>query len=187
MTDTNVQPNKPSPPTMGLAVVADLWLLGSLLLFIPNYFGIISGWQYIFSVLGFITLTISFGGALVELGKLWKSEGLGYWGASLVFLIPSVALYFAVKFQRITGPMSIVAKIGVLLLMAIGGPLFFHGIPYFFWKKDTDKQKVEITPSANQTIRTKSQNINLEVIANIIVALLALATAIVTLVVKIAP
>jgi len=187
MADKIVQPKKPSPPTIGLAVVADLWLWGALLIYIPYYFGIISGWQYVFSVLGFIALIISFGGALVELGKLWKSEGLGYWGASLIFLIPSVALFFAIKFQRITGTMSIAAKIGALLLMAIGGPLFFQGIPYLFWKKDADKQKVEITPSANQSISTKSRKFNFEVMANIIVALLALATAVVTLVNKIVP
>lgn len=185
--NNSVKPKKPSPPTIGLAVVADLWLWGAIFLFIPNYFGIISGWQYLFTILGYIALIISFAGALTELGKLWKSEGLGYWGASLVFLIPSVSLYFAVEYQRIIGSMVLVAKIGAILLMIIGGPLFFHGIPYFFWKKDTGAQEAEPPNSKNTIVKKDSRKINLEAMANIIVALLALATAVVTLVEKIAP
>lgn len=182
-----VKPKKPSPPTIGLAVVADLWLWGALFLFIPNYFGIFSGWQYLFIIPGFIFLIISFAGALTELGKLWKSEGLGYWGASLVFLIPSIALYFAVKFQRITGDMVLVAKIGAILLLTIGGPFFFHGIPYFFWKKDTEVQETESTTSTHMNVNKEVRKSNLKAIANIIVALLALATAAINLVDKIMP
>lgn len=183
----NVKPKKPSPPTIGLAVVADLWLWGALFLYIPNYLGIYSGWQYFFIILGYVFLIISFAGALTELGKLWKSEGLGYWGASLVFLIPSVALYFSIEFQRITGKMVIFAKIGAILLMVIGGPLFFHGIPYFFWKKGSKTQENESTTSTNTIAIKEVRKSNLKAIANIIVALLALATAIVTLIEKIVP
>ncbi len=184
----NAKPKKPSPSTMGLAVVADLWLWGAIFLYTPNYFGITSGWQYLITILGYIALIISFAGALTELGKLWKSEGLGYWGASLVFLIPSISLYFAVKFQRITGTMANVAKIGAIILMMIGGPLFFHGIPYLFWKKDTEGQEItQSTTFMDKVSNKESRKFNLEAMANIIVALLALATAIVTLVEKIAP
>ena len=185
--NNNSKLEKPIPPTMGLAVVADLWLWGALFLFIPNYFGLISGWQYLFIILGYIALIISFGGALTELGKLWKSEGLGYWRVSLVFLIPSISLYFSVEFQRITGAMASVAKVGAIILMMIGGPLFFHGIPYLFWKNNAEVQEGQPDTSRNEVTNKDSRKITLEVMANIVVALLALATAVVTLVEKIAP
>lgn len=185
---SNTKPKKPSPPTIGLAVVADLWLWGAIFLYIPNYFNITSGWKYLFETLGYFALIISFAGALSELGKLWKSEGLGYWGASLVFLFPSISLYFAVEFQRITGIMANVAKIGAIILMMIGGPCFFHGIPYLFWKKGAEGQEVAQSLIPKDKVSNKeSRKFNLEAMANIIVALLALATAIVTLVEKIIP
>lgn len=180
---------KPSPPTLGFAVVADLLLWGALLLYAPTYFTVTSGWRFAFYIPGFILLLISFVGALIELGKIWKSEGLSYWGVSLVFLIPAVALFLAVERNIITGTLRTVAKIGFLILISIGGPLFFHGIPYFFWKDEVDIQSTGISPTSDQETQHKSRKLktNLEVVANIVIALLALATAIVTLVEKILP
>lgn len=189
MKDKAIPPiKKPGPPTLGLAVVADLWLWGALLLYAPSYLGIPSGWEILFYIAGFIALIISFAGALTELGKLWQSEGLSYWGVSLVFLIPAVALYLSVEYQRITGTLSVVAKIAALLLMALGGPMFFQGIPYLFWKKIGGAQKSESAPDS-QDRESKSEKLktNLEVVANVIVALLALTTAIVTLIERIVP
>jgi hypothetical protein len=179
---------KPGPPTLGLAIVADFWLWGALLLLAPSYFTITSGWRVPFLVLGFISLTISFGGALLEIGKLRKSEGLSYWGVSLVFLVPAAALFLSVRYGAITGALAIASKIAVLLLAAIGGPLFFQGLPYFFWKTPapTPPPEQPAPPSPSQIASAAAKRkTSLEIIANVIVALLALATAIVALVEKI--
>jgi len=181
------QSKKPDPPTIGLSIVADLWLWGILFLFVPSYFNIVSRWQYVFIVLGFLSLIISFAGALTELGKLWQSEGLTYWGVSLVFLIPSVALFLAVENQRISESFIVASKISALILLAIGGPLFFQGIPYFFWKEGVNDKNNNLTDADIQIKKSQTRKVNLEIIANVFVALLALATAIVTLIDKITP
>jgi hypothetical protein len=177
---------KPSPPTSGLAIAGALWIWGFLLMYAPPYLGIIGWWEYPFYVLGFIVLTISLAGALTELGKLRQSEGLSNWGVSLVFLLPALALYLLVKYQRITGTLVIPAKIAVLLLVAIGVPFIFLGVSYFFWKTEhlepPQKSSEQIAVS-----RVEKAKPTLEVIANIFVAMLALTTAIVTLVEKIIP
>jgi len=175
---------KPGPPTLGLAVVADLWLWGALLLFAPNYLGIASGWQIPFYVLGGLALLISFGGALTELGKLWKTEALSYWGAGIVLLIPAAALYIAIGRQLITGALGVVAKVGALILTAIGGGLFLHGIPYLFWRQDSRTKESSSGPAdAPDSVDEKRarRKANFEAIASIVVALLSLATAVVTL------
>lgn len=123
---------KLGPPTLGLSIVADFWLWGAILILAPTYFAITSGWRIPFFILGFISLTISFGGALIEIGKLRKSEGLSIWGVSLVFIVPAIVLFLLVYYGRITGTLAVVSKVAILLLTAVGGPLFFQGIPYFF-------------------------------------------------------
>ena len=67
---------KPLPPSSGFSVVADFWLLGAILLYVPTYFAITDGWQTPFVILGFVCLAISILGASIELGKLLKSEGV---------------------------------------------------------------------------------------------------------------
>lgn len=181
---------KPGPPTLGLAVVADLWLWGALLLFAPNYLGIVSGWQIPFYALGGLALSVSLAGALTELGRLWKTEALSYWGAGIVLLVPAGALYVAIERQIITGALGVIAKVGALVLTAIGGALFFQGIPYLFWKQN---EKIEKSPSDSVNIpdtgdeKRSKRKASLETIVSMIVALLSLATAIVALVEKLSP
>ena len=181
---------KPEPPTLGLAVVADLWLLGALLLFAPNQLDIISGWQILFYVLGGVALVISFGGALIELGKLWKTEALSYWGVGIFLLIPAGALYIVVGRQLITGALGVTAKVFALVLTVIGGGMFFHGIPYLFWKQDSKTKQPPSdstdTPVTSYEKKAKRKG-NFEAIASIIVAMLSLATAAVTIVWKLSP
>ena len=178
--------NKPSPPTSGIAIAGAFWIWGFILLYTPPYLGIIGVWKYPFYVLGFIGLTISLAGALIELGKLRHSEGLSNWGASIVFLLPALALYLLVKYQHIAGALVIPTKIAILLLVAMGVPFIFLGISYFFWKKEIPELPQK--PFEQIAIsRIEKAKPTLKVIANIIVAMLALATAIVTLVEKIIP
>lgn len=64
--------------------------------------------------------------------------------------------------------------------------MFFQGIPYFFWNKDGDSQKgadahdaATVEPAAPREFKA-----NTKAAANAIVAFLALATAVVTLIEK---
>jgi hypothetical protein len=47
-----------SPPTLGLAAAADLWLWGALGLFAPTYLGI-SGWDWVLYSAGFVMVALS--------------------------------------------------------------------------------------------------------------------------------
>ncbi len=178
---------KPSPPTSGLAIAGAMWIWGALIIYAPTYIGITGGWENIFYVIGFIPLIISLAGALLEIGKLRKSEGLNYWGVSLVFLLPALAFYLLVEYQRVTGIWVSLAKIAALILTGVGVPFIFLGLSHFFWKKEspqTSQIPVEHSDDASKTEKTKP---TLEVTANILIAMLALATAIVALVEKIIP
>lgn len=166
--------------------MADLWLFGALLLAAPAYLQVNSGWEWPMYLLGFGALTLSFAGALTELGKLLKSEGLNYWGVGLVFLIPAVVLYLAAERHSVSSTVATPAKAGVLLLVALGGAMFFQGIPYFFWNKDGASPKgVDAHPAATvEPAAPREFKANRKAAANAIVAFLALATAVVTLIEK---
>ena len=79
-----------------------------------------------------------------------------------------------------------VAKIAFLLLTAFGGFLLFHSIPYFFWKRDEPKSNPENPEELKNAKAEKIKN-NFEIMASIAIALLSLATAVVTLVEKVLP
>ncbi len=178
------------PYTMGLAFTADLWLWGCLALYVPSFFGILSWLQYIFCVIGYVLVCLSLGFALVELAKLRESEGLSYVGVSLVFLIPAGGLFITVQYQLITDLLGTIAKVFVVLLVALGGALLFHGLAYFFWKPPriaTEAPTSPAHPSEADIGQASRQKTNLEIIANIIIALLSLAAAIFTFVERILP
>jgi hypothetical protein len=178
---------KPTPPWMGLAAFADLWLWGALLLFAPSYLDVDGVPAMLLYAVGFACLILSLAGALTELGKLWNSEGLNYWGVSLVFLVPAFLLVLAIGYQRMPGTLEPAARAAVLGLFAIGGATFFQGIPYFFWRQDAHGPTVAPTPAESEGNGGGSggSRVNRKAVANAIVALLALATALVTLIEKI--
>ncbi len=138
-------------------------------------------------MLGFTALIISFMGALQELSRLWKSEGLNYWSASIVFLFPAFLLHVAVRRYSLIPVLEYTAKIGTLILAAIGGGLFFQGVPYLFWQptKESTEQAVEKEAAVERA--AKGSRTYLEMAASIVVALLSLATAIVRLILEIMP
>jgi len=144
-----------------------LW--GALLLYAPVYLGIIGIWRAPFNIL--------FGGAVIELGKLRKNEGVKYWGISLVFLLPALLLHLGVTFAYLVSPWDTVAKIAVLILMAIGGPLLFLGLPYMFWKPSSNVS--EFSPQQLAEQKEAKRKIEINAIVSEIIALLSLLTAIV--------
>ena len=184
------EPKKPQPPLSGLAIVASLWLWGAILFYAPTYLGIVGGWRVPFNVLGAIALIISFGGALVELGKFWKSEALSYWGVGLVFLIPAGILFALVKFYSLPSVLETITKAAALLLLAFSGPFFFMGVPYFFWKEkqeqfsQSEEEVSEEEAVAQNLARRKAR---FTTIASIIIAFLSLATAVAKLVLEVLP
>jgi hypothetical protein len=175
------------PPGLGLAVVADLWLWGALSVWAPTYLQISSGWRFLFYVFGFVFLIVSFAGALLEIGKLWSKEGLDYWGVSLVFLLPAAVLYLLSATGRIEGVLLTIAKVAFLLLLAVGGPMFLQGVPYFIRSSD---RKREPKPAEEHNLhriredKAAQRKTTLEIVGRILVAFLSLATAIVALVEK---
>jgi hypothetical protein len=184
------KPKKPRPPLSGLAIVASLWLWGTILFYIPTYLNIVGGWRIPFNVLGAIALIISFGGALLELGKFWKSEALSYWGVGIIFLIPAIIFLVLVKLYPLAPLWETLAKIAALVLLAFSGPLFFMGIPYFFWKapQGQEPKHAEETSAQEASAQEMAQReAKFTTIASIIIALLSLATALVKLVSEVIP
>lgn len=177
---------RPSPPLSGLAIVADLWLWGAILFYAPNYLGIVGTWRILFNVCGFLAITISFVGALLELSKIWKSEGLSYWGTSLAFLIPALLLHMAVRYYALLPLLESIARVSTLILAAIGGALVFQGVPYFFWQPAKEPtEQPSLAEAAEQKVARR--RMNFEIAASIMIALLSLATAVVKLVLEIFP
>jgi len=185
-----VRRKKPRPPLSGLAIVASLWLWGAIFLYAPTYLDVVGSGRVPFHIVGAIALVISFAGALVELGRFWKNEGLSYWGAALVFLIPAGVLFALIQYHALSGTVGTIARVAALLLLALGGPLFFTGVPYFFWKEEQEKasQAAEGIPG-EKTIEQMlaRREARFTTIASIIVALLSLATAVVKIVFEFLP
>jgi len=181
---------KPRPPFSGFAIVADFWLWGALSLCAPTYLNVAGVWIIFFNVLGSIAIIISLTGALVELGKLWKSEALSYWGASLVFLLPAVLLHVTVTYYTLLPVLATIAKIVVLVLIAVGGALFFQGVPHLVWKTE-EEQKLEQaekdSPEEAAKRKTAKHKAALKAAVSIIVILLNLTTAILKIVSELIP
>ena len=165
-----------NPKGLGFAMVADFWLWGAMVLFIPTYFGFVSlGWHWPFYIIGILFLIVSFMGALFELKDLLRNEAYSYWGVSLVFLIPAILLFISTQRQIITGVFVFISKIAIMIFAAIGFPMFFQGIPYLFWNKTEEKEAIVVQES-------EKRKTSFEIIGNVLVALFSLATAIVVLV-----
>jgi len=184
------KPKKPQPPLSGLAIVASLWLWGAILFYAPTYLSIVGGWRIPFNVFGAIALITSFAGALIELGKFWKSEALSYWGAGLVFLIPAGILFALVEFYSLSPVLETIAKVAALLLLAFSGPFFFMGVPHFFWKEKQEQvsQTTEEIPEEEiMAQKLARREARFTTIASIIIAFLSLATAVIKLGLEILP
>ena len=144
-------------------------------LFTPSFFGITSGWSWLFYIAGAILVIFSFVGASIEFSNLIKNEAFSYWGVSLVFLLPAILLFILIEQQVITSGYVTISKVAAMLLFTVGGPMLFHGIPYLFWNR---KEKKPTTPIQKETKRKTS----LEIVGNVLIALFSLATAVVALV-----
>ena len=168
------------PPTVNLAAATGLWLWGALALITPSYVGIGAPWGWGLYALGMVFLVISFAGALMELGKLFRSEGLSYWGVSLVFLIPAAVLYLLDHQHSVSGAMGAVVRFGAVVLAAFGGFLVILGVPYLTWAEDQPSHV--LAAGAESEARALAAAKTVKAAASALVALLALATAVATFV-----
>jgi len=164
-------------PGSGFSIVASFWLWGALFFYAPVYLGITT---IVFNVLGIICVSISLGGAGVELAKVWKNEALSYWGVGFLFLTPAVALHIVTARSTFSLAFGIVAKILVLILCAFSGPFFFLGVPYLFLparEQHTDARSSRTSSEEPTSEGTKKDRIKF--VGALIVALLSIATAII--------
>lgn len=175
----NKKVKKENPPFLGLAIAVMFWMWGILLFYIPTYLNLSD--NLIFNILGFLSMTISFAGAFVEMSNLRKNEAYSYWGVSLVFLIPAILLHLAIDYYDISNPLSTVIKIILLILLFIGFPFIPIGFAYLFEKPKDEKKSSELSPKEKAEERSKK----IQLSASIIITILSLSTAIIQLIAQI--
>jgi hypothetical protein len=113
----------------GFATAAAFSLLAILLWLAPSYIGF-SGWlQWICYVVGALSVSISFFGALSELADLLKIEALTTFGVGLIFLVPATLLHLVAVYASPSQDwLANVIKVSALILTALGGFLVFYGM-----------------------------------------------------------
>lgn len=120
-------------PYEGLAFAAALWLWGSVAWIAPSYIGFGGIGMWVCNIVGGILIAVSFGGAAMEVGSLFKSEAFEWWGVGMVFLVPGALLHFAVWYAELGAFWGAAAKSMALLLDAFGGTFILLGLAYLFW------------------------------------------------------
>lgn len=180
--DANVNPEsqsrKPKPQWSGFFIAAWLWIVGVTMFFVPTYIGVHGIIGYILTGIGWVSLIISFGGALTELGTIFNNEGFTFLGVSLVFFIPSGIIHFMQQEYATKSAWIIISKSSVVILFLVGSGLLMYGIS-FFLEPRSSKQTLQ----NEQNKPTNSKSIA-EVLIPVIVAILSLATAILQFVYK---
>jgi len=134
----------------------------------------------IFTAIGWLLLSISLIGISIELSSLIKNEGLSYWGASLAFFLPALALHFY-QYTYLENILWInMLKTVILLMVIIGSGMFFYGVSYFFEKPNNAEIK-EKNKSNDAEIQKTIIKRNIETFSAILVALLTITTALLQL------
>lgn len=186
MGDEKRRTRKPRPPGSGLAVVASFWLWGALLFYAPTYLSATGGWRVFLNVLGGICLAISVAGAGTELGRMFRSEALSYWGVGLLFVLLAVLLHIATLGNRLLVVWTIVARLSVLLLVSVGGSIILYGFSYLFWKSEEVPHGEQIGRVPPETVEdTKGSTI--KVVVAVVVVLLNFVTAVLKLLAALRP
>lgn len=168
-------------PWEGFANAAFFWLLAVLLFFSPEYvqFGGIAA--TVVAVLAVISLLISLLGVFSELGKLYQNRGLRLWGGGVVFLIPAVLLHLLGQNYVLHEYLEMVARIAVLVFIALSGLMFFQGVPYLLWNSDSTPGTDEQPSIAASDTSTRDWGRIWNTIASVIVGILTFATAVISL------
>jgi hypothetical protein len=175
---------KTKPDLLGFSTVAVLWWWGSLFLYSPTYLNITGVFSVVLTFVGAVFLIISFSGAILEIGKFRKNDGINYLAGSALFILPAIGLHAWNELSTLPTIMVSLVKFMVLILFAFGGALMFQGIAYALWKKPPEKDDASVIQSEQ---KVDSRKANFELSANIIVAVLSLITAIIALAGEILP
>ena len=166
---------KVDPIWSGFFIAAWFLVLGAILFYTPLYIGI-TGWiEKVINFFGWGAITISFAGAFIELSNIFKNDGFSYIGASLVFFVPAMVLHI-LQYRSLSGQVGIIiSKIIVVFLIIIGSGLLLYGVSFFLGKANKESKK------EGQDVIVKKDKIKgsfIELISPIIIAILALLTAI---------
>lgn len=178
MSDDKSAKKKESPKTSGFFIASWFWVVGAVFFYLPYYYGGVPQYlDIVFSILGWVSLIISFIGTSIELSRLVKNEGFSYWGACLVFIVPAIALQYSISSFENQYLINIIKTINVLLVF-IGSGLFLYGLSFFFEKKDNS-----VNDGATINSGTKEHKFKrvFETSISILIALITLATAILQL------
>lgn len=167
--------NKPSPKWSGFFIAAWFLFVGAILFYTPVYIGIHGCEEKIINFFGWLAIVISFGGAFIELSNIFKNDGFSFLGVSLVFFVPAILLHILQSKYLSNKSGIIISKIIVILLLIIGSGLFLYGISFFLENLSNSRAKGEIAITKEMNMNKKSF---IELISPIIIAILALATAI---------
>jgi hypothetical protein len=175
---------KSAPPFLGFSTAAILWWWGLLFMYSPTYLNITGVVSTILTIIGFVFLTISLAGAVVEVGKYLKNDGVNYFGGATLFMLPAIGLHAWDVSSILPSFISVSIRIVAIILMALGGSLLLQGIPYALWKKPSD---VETTDTLQSEQKAENRRMNMELLANMIVAILSVTTAMISFANKMLP
>ncbi|MGM0803503.1 MAG: hypothetical protein ACQET8_02095 [Bacillota bacterium] len=173
MVEKAKQQEKDNPLLMGLASAGILWWIGTIVLYAPKYMELKTSWP--FDIIGYIFITISFVGACLEVGKIWKNKAFEYWGVSLVFLIPALLLHIIVDKVNIV-PIVLVKSL-ILFLIMIGGPFILLGVPYLF-----ERKKESVYEGDDEITIEENRKKKFELSLSLIIAFLSFITAIIKII-----
>jgi hypothetical protein len=190
-TDQNQTLDKPDeksePKFSGLAIAGAFWWWAIVCAVCPTYYGIDTWPKFIFYGLTVISLFVTIVLAFFDLAGLLDMEPLKSWGFGIAFLFLSAA--FFVFERQITNyqVFSTFIKFMTLLLASIGGALVSWGFSDIQPRsKPTNNDKTDPvssppTDSSQESARTPA-NKTIDTAKTVTVALLTLATAIVSLI-----
>jgi hypothetical protein len=171
---------------MSIAVAAGLGAWGAIFGFAPRYLGL-SGYSAApFVVLSVASYVFAIVGAFVGVGQLLRSQFLSYVGIAFGFGAIAYFIHTAADATP-SDTLRIALRLGAITLICFATMSFVMGFPYLFASMaDSDRRagsrkSVGASVSGNGGNKTQSR---FEQIAAAIVALLALVTALIQLMVE---
>lgn len=157
----------------GFFIAACFLVLGVILFYTPSYIGI-NGWiEKAINFFGWLAIIISFGCAFIELSNIFKNDGFSYIGVSFVFFVPAILLHILQGKSLSKQAGIIISKIIVIFFIIIGFGLLY-GVSFFLGELNDESIKEEVVVVQ----RNKTKKSFIELISPIIIAILALVTAI---------
>lgn len=177
----NHEGNKVELKWSGICIAAWFLVVGIILFSTPIYIGV-GGWiEMLINGVGWIAIVISFGGTLIEFTNIFKNDGFSYLGVSLIFFIPAILIHFLQNGALYNNSIIIILKIIVIFLLIIGSGIAIYGVSFFLEEVNDDS----IEEKAMLVNKTRNKKSYIEFISSIVIAILALLTAIIQFISKV--